>query len=110
VWQFRRQLTNSVQQFFVKGVLPLVGAITLSLCFYKSAQDMFAADYGKTSFHGVGAVFLIGMGSLLLGLLVMVASEASNRTFFRVGRKSATPVDVPTLQAEQSDHDLSPTY
>jgi len=110
VWQFRRQLTNSVQQFFVKGVLPLVGAVTLSLCFYKSAQDMFAADYGKTSFHGVGAVFLIGMGSLLLGLVVMVACEASNRTFFRTGRKSATPVDVPTLHAEQSDHDLSPTH
>ncbi len=28
---------------------------------------MYAADYGKTSFHGVGGVFLLDIGSLLPG-------------------------------------------
>jgi|GEM_PF-5231953 len=28
---------------------------------------MYAADYGNTSFHGVGRVFLLGIGSLVLG-------------------------------------------
>jgi len=28
---------------------------------------MYAADYGNTSFHGVGGVFLRGIGSLVLG-------------------------------------------
>ena len=69
----------------MKGILPLAGAVILSLCFYKSAKDMFAEDYGATSFHGVGGVFLLGIGSLLLGVLVMIACEISRPEFFRKG-------------------------
>ena len=85
VWQFRRQLTRSLRDALVKGILPLAGAVILSLCFYKSAKDMFAEDYGATSFHGVGGVFLLGIGSLLLGVLVMIACEISRPEFFRKG-------------------------
>ena len=94
VWQFRRELTRSPRQLMVKGVLPLVGALILTLCFAKSAHDMYAADYGNTSFLGVGGVFLLGIGSLVLGVLVMIACEAGDNTFFRGGRGT---------------HDLAPT-
>ncbi len=89
VWQFRRQLTASPHQLLVKGVLPLVGALILTACFVSAARTAYAADNGKTSFHGVGGVFLLGVGSLVLGVLVMAVCELSDRTFFRAGRMTA---------------------
>lgn len=94
VWQFRRRLTASPHQLLVKGVLPLVGAVTLTACFVSAARTAFAADAGATSFHGVGGVFLLGIGSLVLGVVVMVVCELSDRTFFRAPR--AVPADTAT--------------
>jgi len=91
-WHFRRAM-RTPREVLVRGVLPLVGAAILTLCFVKSARDMYASDYGKTSFGGVGGVFLLGIGSLVLGVLVMVACEASRPDFFR-GR-TALPDSPP---------------
>jgi amino acid transporter len=96
VWYFRRDLTASAQQLLVKGLLPFAGAAILTACFLKSAHDMYAADYGNTSFHGVGGVFLVGIGSLLLGLVVMVVCEVTNPAFFRRTELPAPPA-APTL-------------
>jgi amino acid transporter len=91
VWYFRRDLTTSAQQFVVKGLLPFLGAAILTACFIKSAHDMYASDYGNTSFHGVGGVFLVGIGSLVLGLVVMVICESTDPTFFRRGSTPVAP-------------------
>lgn len=81
-WYFRRQM-RTASQVLVRGVLPLTGAVVLTLCFAKSARDMYAADYGNTSFSGVGGVFLLGIGALLLGVLVMLACQLTMPDFFR---------------------------
>ena len=95
VWQFRHEM-RTPQQAFVRGVMPLLGALILTACFLKSAHDMYASDYGDTSFHGVGGVFLLGIGSLVLGVVFMVACELSMPAFFR----GSTTVD-----AYPGDHD-----
>ncbi len=100
-WRYRADLTKSVHQAFVKGVLPLTGAVILTLCFYKSAKDMYAADYGATSFHGVGGVFLLGIGSLLLGVVVMIVCEVAYPMFFKKGL-DATPVVGPPKHSDLS--------
>jgi amino acid transporter len=97
VWVFRRELRRGFHQALVKGVLPLVGAVVLTLAFYKSAHDMFAADYGMTSFAGVGGVFLLGIGSLVLGAALMIVCEVAMPDYFR-GRtlpRTFGPVAVP---------------
>lgn len=81
-WQFRRQM-QTPQQVLTRGLLPLVGAVILTAAFVKSATDMYAADYGMTSFAGVGGVFLLGIGSLLLGVVVMAVCEVTQPAFFR---------------------------
>jgi amino acid transporter len=88
-WQFRRQM-RTARELLVRGVLPLVGAVVLTLCFYKSARDMWAADYGNTSFGGVGGVFLLGIGSLVLGVVVMALLEWRMPAFYR-GRVDLRP-------------------
>ncbi len=51
----------------------------------KSAIDMLNPDYGYTILFGVGGVFVIGIGSLLLGVVLMVvwALVRESRPFFR---------------------------
>lgn len=71
VWYFRRSLLKSGRNFLLRGMLPLIGSIVLSIAFLESAKDMFAVGYGTTSFMGVGGVFLIGIGALLLGVILM---------------------------------------
>lgn len=87
-WHFRRDM-RTPRQALVRGVLPIVGAVILTLCFVKSAHDMYATDYGMTSFHGVGGVFLLGIGSLVLGVLVMLVCEVTQPEFF--GHTPAVP-------------------
>jgi amino acid transporter len=82
-WYFRHQLTRSAKDLLLKGVLPLLGGIILLGAFLRSAKDMFAEDYGDTSFHGVGGVFLLGIGALVLGVLLMIITEIAMPAFFR---------------------------
>src|SRR5262249_41363763 len=70
-WYFRHELTRSAKDLLLKGLLPLLGGIILLGAFIRSAKDMFAEDYGDTSFHGVGGVFLLGIGALVLGVVLM---------------------------------------
>lgn len=91
VWYFRRDLRRSTRDLLLKGVIPAAGAVTLAFAFLKSAWEMRKADYGYTSFHGVGGVFLLGVGTLVVGLVVMVAYAAARPGFFR-GEHGPAPV------------------
>lgn len=82
-WYFRRVLTRSARDLWLKGIIPFLGGLILLAAFLKSAKDMYAADYGATSFAGVGGVFLIGIGSLVLGVVLMVAYQVVAPAFFR---------------------------
>lgn len=100
VWQFRRDLTKSVNDFVVKGLLPAIGTTILAACFIKSAKDMFAEDYGDTSFHGVGGVFILGVGGLVVGVGLMAICEIVAPTYFRGPERGPLPkvvVDPITL-------------
>lgn len=85
VWYFRRELFQNASSFFFKFLFPLLGALLLTAAFVKSAIDMLDPDYGYTILFGVGGVFVIGIGSLLLGVVLMVvwALFRESRPFFR---------------------------
>lgn len=74
----------------------MLGGVILFAAFLKSARDMYAADYGETSFADVGGVFLLGIGSLVLGVLLMIAYNVVAPAYFRGEVLNAsTPVLVP---------------
>ena len=108
IWAFRHAM-KTPRQLLVRGILPFIGSALLTFFFIKSAHDMYAADYGTTSFHGVGGVFILGIGSLVLGVLLMVVCEITMPAFFRrkyddlptaphidLTVSSPQPVSVPT--------------
>lgn len=71
VWHFRSTLTASIRNFVMRGLLPLVGAVSMTAALVISAVDMIRPEYGSTAMGGVGGAFVIGAGSMLLGAVLM---------------------------------------
>ncbi|PZU38776.1 MAG: amino acid transporter [Microbacterium sp.] len=105
VWYFRRDLLTSARDFVFKGLLPLLGALMLAFAFVKSAIDMYDVDYGYTVLLGVGGTFVVGIGALALGVVLMLLWWAFPRSkpFFRgESLNRDTPVLVPDDPADYS--------
>jgi amino acid transporter len=84
VWYFRRELTNSVRDLLVKGVLPGLGGLMLTGVFLQTLKDIWDPAYGSGgSVFGVGSVFVIGVGLLLLGVVLMLVMQRRSPEFFR---------------------------
>ena len=94
---YRRELTKSVKNFLFIGVGPLVGAAILGYLFVKSAIDLSDAEnsYSGQTILGMGVPFVIGIGFLLLGFVLLVLWRlGGNERFFgrRRSRRSTRPV------------------
>jgi amino acid transporter len=96
VWYFRRTLFDSARNFFLRGLLPLIGSIGMTWAFVISARDMLDPEYGYTAFGDIGGVFVIGVGMLALGVPLMLLCAVKLRPFFRGETLTAeTPILVP---------------
>jgi amino acid transporter len=84
VWYFRRELRRSAKDLVFKGILPLVGAVILTAVFVQTAVDTLDPAYGSgSSVFGVGSVFVIGIGLLLAGVVLMLVWRSKHPEFFR---------------------------
>jgi hypothetical protein len=101
VWYFRRDLTSSARDFATKGLMPLLGALALTYVFVISARDMYDPENNYTSIGDVGAAFVLGIGGLVLGAVIMVllAFRREQRAYFRGETLTRdTPVLVPEYE------------
>ncbi|MGW7056324.1 APC family permease [Streptomyces sp. NPDC054887] len=84
VWYFRGELRDSARNLLVKGIFPGVGALMLTAVFGQTLYDMWDPAYGSgSSLFGVGSVFVIGVGLLLLGAVLMFVMQRVSPAFFR---------------------------
>jgi amino acid transporter len=81
-WEFRRSL-HGPRDVVMRFVLPLVGGLFMLAVFVLACIEYADPEYGETVFHGVGGVFVIGVGALLLGVLLMVGYARVAPAFFR---------------------------
>jgi amino acid transporter len=83
-WYFRADLLKSGRDLVFKGVFPLLGGVLLTAVFAKTLADMWDPAYGSgSSVLGVGSVFVIGVGLLALGVLIMSVMRRRSPAFFR---------------------------
>ena len=83
VWYFRRTLTSSPRHFVMRGLLPLLGGLVLLFAFGAASKQYAAPDYGETKVLGIGGVFVIGIGTLLLGVVLMFLWRWRAPAYFR---------------------------
>lgn len=93
-WYFRATLRASGRNLLLQGVLPLVGGGFMVAAFVLSVKSYLPASSSYSSLGGVGGVFLLGAGSLLLGVVVMALLWPRHREFFR-RRPVAAPAEEP---------------
>jgi amino acid transporter len=84
-WAFRRELSAGWRPALQKVILPLLGGLILLAAFIKTAIDSYAVDFGNTSPFGIGGVFLLGIGSIALGVLLMIVWNLVAPAYFRGG-------------------------
>jgi amino acid transporter len=105
VWYFRHDIRDGGTALWIKGVLPLLGALMLTFAFFRSAFDMLSLDYGYLGGWTVpglgweiGSVFLLGIGSMALGLTPMwiLSRREEQKPFFKGHTLHVdTPVEAP---------------
>ena len=104
-WFYRKTMWSSPRNIVMQGVLPVLGGVLLLGAFFVACKLYADPDWGYTSIGGIGGVFLLGVGSLLLGVVLMFAWQAYAPAYFRgetLTKRDATDLvlvgggDMPT--------------
>lgn len=111
---YRRTLMRSAKNFLFTGVLPLIGFLALAFVFVRAYTNYSKSGAGASPpLLGVQIPIVIGIGSVLLGLVLLVPSMIVYRGgYFRRRPETATadalelaPVDQPLLSSDRTSSD-----
>jgi amino acid transporter len=81
VWYYRKHLQG--RNLWTKGVLPGLGGLMLLAALIQASITYASPDGGSTTVFGIGGVFVIGIGSLVLGAVLMFVYSRIAPPFFR---------------------------
>jgi hypothetical protein len=83
-----------VRALVLKGMLPAVGGVALLAAFILSISSCWPAASNYSSFAGVGGIFLIGAGSLVVGVVAMLVVRFRMAAFFVTGTLPPLPASA----------------
>ena len=82
VWFYRRTIAKGGRDLWMKGVLPFLGGLMLLGAFGFASYQYAQPSYGKTTIFGIGGVFVIGIGALVFGGVLMLVYRVVAPAFF----------------------------
>jgi amino acid transporter len=82
VWFYRRTIVKGGRDLWMKGVLPFLGGLMLLGAFGFASYQYAQPSYGKTTIFGIGGVFVIGIGALVSGGVLMLVYRVVAPAFF----------------------------
>jgi amino acid transporter len=91
---FRREIFKSVKNFFFIGVVPALGGLSMLALFVGACVNFANPDQNKSSFAGIGAALIFGVGGLGLGAVLMVWVRIALPKFFLRPREIADPAYI----------------
>ncbi len=83
VWFYRKTMWSKPRDILMQGIIPGLGGVLLVAAFIYASKTYWDPDYGYTKIGGVGGVFIIGIGSLLAGVVLMFIWQAIAPAYFR---------------------------
>ncbi len=105
-WYYRRELTNSPRDFVLKGLIPLLGGAMLwtgmvltIIQDWKPANSLVQWNLHFSPHWHIGFAFILGVGGLLIGFVLMLVSSTVYRPFFRGETLNR---DTPVFLAEDA--------
>jgi amino acid transporter len=103
-WYYRRNLTSSVRNLFMQGILPVAGALMLwflgGWSVWLDYDVATANDFTMWTVPGlhwqIGGAFVIAVGAAIAGIIFFVYCRVTSPAFFRKETLTrATPTLVP---------------
>jgi amino acid transporter len=96
---FRRDLLKSVRNFFLAGLIPVVGGVMMGYVAIKAYSYYSTAgnNYSK-ALGGIQTPILVGIGGLILGVVLMFASWPFFHEYF--GRRPFESADPKVLEED----------
>ena len=89
---YRRELAHNARNLVYAGLVPLLGGLMMGGVFVKALIDYSKEDAGYAKpIAGIQIPILIGIGSLLAGVVLMFFAMARYRDFFRRKPETASP-------------------
>jgi hypothetical protein len=89
---FRRELGTNIKSWLGAAILPAIGGLIMFLIFVKAFIDYRKPDSGYAHpLFGIQVPIVIGIGSLLLGIPVMLICAAKFRDYFSRKPEVAPP-------------------
>ncbi len=88
-WFYRKTLNSSFRDFMMRGVVPLLGGVSLTVIFIYGLLQYAKPDWlqddndNNVTILGFGAVAVVGIGALILGLILMVVWWGMAPPFFQ---------------------------
>ena len=89
---FRHEIFKSVRNFFFIGVVPGIGGVAMLALFVGACVNFASPGQNKTSFGGIGAALIFGLGGLGIGVVLMAWTRYALPKFFMRRRETAGPV------------------
>lgn len=84
VWYFRRQCFTSARNFIYQFLCPVLGGVMLAAVFVIAIRESMNPENGSgAEIGGIGLVFFLGFGTLLIGVVLMFFWRTKNPGFFR---------------------------
>jgi hypothetical protein len=88
-WYYRKTFTKTARDLLMQGVIPLLGGLIMLATFVYGLKQFLAPDWlvdgaGKNiTLLGAGAVGVVGVLALLLGVIAMAAQWITSPGYFR---------------------------
>ncbi|MGZ4287645.1 MAG: APC family permease [Solirubrobacteraceae bacterium] len=103
VFYYRKHLFDSIRNFVMIGVLPMVGALILTWVLIKAVIDYSKPHSGYAKpFLGIGSPIAIALLTIILGLLAMIYMRVTAPEFFKRKPSVVDPAIVAHAPAGQA--------
>jgi amino acid transporter len=95
---YRHQIFSGIKRFLMLGLFPLLGGLALTWVLVASLDSLWypANSESGTSWFGVGPPFILGVGFIVVGVVLMLVSTGYYKTFFSRRRETVeTMTETP---------------
>jgi len=82
-WAFRREIGSGIKPALQKVIMPLLGGLILFAAMFKTGYDLLDPENSETTILGIGGAFLLGVGSMLIGVVIMIVHNIMQPAFYR---------------------------
>jgi amino acid transporter len=92
-WAFRREIGAGVKPAIQKVIMPFLGGLILFVAMFKTGYDLLDPESSETTLLGIGGAFVLGVGSMVIGVVIMIVHNIVAPAFYQ-GRTLRSDVVV----------------